>query len=135
MRSALRLADAEHLTLAELLQSPSQVHRLMVLSACQTSLPSFALPDEATSLAAGLLFTGNIGVIGSLWRVPDDATACLMSHFYRLWRKGRHSPADALRRAQLRLAGGAANQANAKSELGPDWRNPYYWAGFVYVGR
>lgn len=63
------------------------------------------------------------GVTASLWKVDDEATAELMSHFYAgMFQRGL-TPAAALREAQLALW---------KQKR---WRSPYYWAAFVIQGR
>jgi CHAT domain-containing protein len=60
--------------------------------------------------------------VASLWKVEDQATAALMTRFYRaLWTDGMR-PAAALRAAQLSLR----EQRR--------WRDPYFWAGFVLEG-
>jgi CHAT domain-containing protein len=61
--------------------------------------------------------------VASLWQVPDRATADLMALFYRGLLSENLAPASALRRAQLELA------------KDPRYRDPYYWAGFVFQGE
>jgi CHAT domain-containing protein len=96
---------------------------LGVLSACETNVPDPASPDEAMSLAVGLHLTGCRGVIASSWQVPDRATAALMAGFYERWRGDEQLPvSEALRQAQLALADSEA------------WHEPYYWAGFSFLG-
>jgi hypothetical protein len=69
------------------------------------------------------MYAGAAGVVASLWKVDDEATAELMKHFYvALFEKGM-SPAAALRDAQLELATHSR------------WQSPYYWAGFVIQGQ
>ena len=58
----------------------------------------------------------------SLWQVDDQATAQLMTRFYRHMLRRGARPAAALRAAQLELAGD------------PRWAAPYFWAGFVLHG-
>jgi CHAT domain-containing protein len=55
--------------------------------------------------------------------VDDQATAELMTRFYRHMLRGGRRPAAALRAAQRELAGD------------PRWAAPYFWAGFVIQGE
>ena len=67
----------------------------------------------------GMLIKGAGNVIGTLWPIPDRATAFFMEEFY----------------SALKL-----NNGNAKSALADTkrkfltsgrYRHPYYWSGFV----
>lgn len=113
--SALLLSNdgqPDPLTLRDIMVSRPFSHaRLVVASACQTTLTDFMdAPDEAVGLPAGFLNAGTPGMVGTLWTVSDDSTALLMCRFYEL-HLGRApdqltplSPAEALRKAQLWLA-------------------------------
>jgi CHAT domain-containing protein len=69
-------------------------------------------------------------VIGSLWKVNDEATRLLMGRFYDgILRKGEPlSPAASLREAArwVRTQKGAGGRA---------FDAPRYWAAFVAYGR
>src|SRR6185503_10341695 len=96
---------------------------LVVLSACSTGLGKDVRGEGLIGLTRGFMYAGASGVIASLWKVDDDATAELMKHFYEaLFQKGM-APAAALRYAQLTLS------QNKR------WQSPYYWAGFVIQGQ
>ena len=96
---------------------------LVVLSACSTGLGKDVRGEGLIGLTRGFMSAGASGVIASLWKVDDDATAELMKNFYdALFQKGM-APAAALRHAQLTLA------QNKR------WQSPYYWAGFVIQGQ
>ena len=112
--SAVLLANGS-LTLEQILRERLQAD-LVVLSACETATLGTQLPDEVVGLPAGFLQAGVGACIGSLWAVPTDATAALMSLFYQLWaqkpvtaakasRQARKPTpaAEALRQAQCRL--------------------------------
>jgi len=101
-----------------------------VLSACQTNVPDVNLPDEAISLATGLLIGGCRAVIASAWQVPDPATSALMQLFYHCWRRDGQEVSAALRKAQLTFAAGGGGVDKWRSE----WADPYFWAGFSYLG-
>jgi CHAT domain-containing protein len=96
---------------------------LVVLSACSTGLGKDVRGEGMIGLTKGFMSAGASGVIASLWKVDDDATAELMKNFYEgMFQKGLR-PATALREAQL---------AMSKQKR---WQSPYYWAGFVIQGQ
>lgn len=96
---------------------------LVVLSACSTALGKDVKGEGLIGLTRGFMHAGAAGVVASLWKVDDEATAELMKHFYTaLFKKGL-PPAAALRDAQLELM------------KYPRWQSPYYWAGFVIQGQ
>ena len=96
---------------------------LVVLSACSTGLGKDVRGEGMIGLTRGFMSAGASGVIASLWKVDDDATAELMKLFYEgMFQKGLR-PAAALREAQL---------AMSKQKR---WASPYYWAGFVIQGQ
>ncbi len=132
MRSALLLADEDELHLAQLAATPMDGVDLAVLSACQTAVSDITLPGEALNLSVGILAAGARTVVGSLWPLPDAATAALMEIFYARIADGR-TPADALRDAQLAFASGDCRAPLAAA--GEDWSDPYFWAGLVCLGQ
>jgi LPXTG-motif cell wall-anchored protein len=96
---------------------------LVVLSACSSGLGKDVKGEGLIGLTRGFMYAGAAGVVASLWKVDDEATAELMKHFYEAMFKRGMSPAAALRDAQLALA------------KQPRWQSPYYWAGFVIQGQ
>jgi len=95
---------------------------LVVLSGCETALGKEVRGEGLVGLTQGLLYSGARRVAASLWRVEDQATAELMSRFYRALLVEGRPPAAALRQAQL------AVRSDKR------WRSPYYWSGFVLQG-
>jgi CHAT domain-containing protein/tetratricopeptide (TPR) repeat protein len=96
---------------------------LVVLSACQTALGREVRGEGLVGMVRAFMYAGAPRVVASLWNVDDRATAALMEEFYgRLLRAGE-PPAAALRRAQLAV------------RARPQWRHPFYWAGFVLQGE
>jgi CHAT domain-containing protein len=73
---------------------------LVVLSACDTGLGDILATAGHSSLRAGFTRAGARTVVASLWKVPDQETTTLMTHFYTYLAEG-HGKADALRLAQL----------------------------------
>ena len=98
--------------------------RLMVLSACETMPGQSGRSGGFAGFTSALLAAGVGGVVGSLWRVEDEATRDLMTAFHKSYAARGDGPA-ALRDAQLRLLGStsAARQS------------PAAWAAFRYAGR
>lgn len=96
--------------------------RLVVLSACTTSSGT-EVPGEGTfGLPDAFLRLGAEGVLMTLWRIDDRATAEFMTRFYRALRERSLSPAAALRSAQRSFLEETR------------WSDPQYWAGFAYIG-
>lgn len=94
---------------------------LVVLSACQTALGEVR-GEGFVGLTRAFMYAGAPRVIVSLWNVSDQATAELMTHFYRAMFVDGLRPLAALRAAQLALS------------REPRWQAPYSWAGFVLQG-
>src|SRR5207253_5091241 len=91
--------------------------QLVVLSACQTGLGMDEPGEGVIGLRRALWVAGARAEVVSLWKVPDAATAVLMTHFYHEIRNGV-GIGDALRRAQI---------AMQREGFG----NPRFWAGFI----
>lgn len=96
---------------------------LVVLSACNTALGKEVRGEGLLGLTRGFMYAGASSVLSSLWEVNDEATAELMKRFYdNLLQRGM-TPAEALRAAQNSI------------RREPQWRSPYYWAGFTLQGE
>jgi CHAT domain-containing protein len=159
--SALTLGDGRQLTLARMLSLELPDTRLAVLSACESAMPEVIVPEEKTSLAAGLMLAGVAGVVASLWAVGDQSTMLLVTRLHELRARGagacsalheaqrwlRDSTATALgqwagERADEMARAGApeadvARMAAAVEGLGDEERPfaaRYHWAGFTYIG-
>jgi CHAT domain-containing protein len=93
---------------------------LLGLSACET-----AAGDERAALGlAGVgVKAGARSVLASLWQVEDQAAAELVTAFYERLQDPTISKAQALRAAQLEMAGNAARG------------HPGLWAPFVLIGN
>jgi len=95
---------------------------LVVLSACRTALSEEG-SEGLAGLTNGFLHAGVPRLVVSLWDVDDHATSELMKRFYTALLRGKLSPAQALRQAQLSLL------------QEKRWRAPYHWAGFILHGE
>ncbi|HEY8561668.1 MAG TPA: CHAT domain-containing protein [Pyrinomonadaceae bacterium] len=96
---------------------------LVVLSACQTALGKEIDGEGIVGLTRGFMYAGAAGVVSTLWKVEDAATAELMKRFYRAMLKDHKTPAAALQTAQKELRGI------------PRFRHPRYWSGFTLNGE
>ena len=95
---------------------------LVVLSACQTALGKEIDGEGIVGLTRGFMYAGAAGVVSSLWKVEDAATAELMKIFYREMLQENQTPSTALRIAQNEL------------RKIPRYRNPRFWSGFTLNG-
>lgn len=96
---------------------------LVVLSACRTGLGKSVKGEGLVGLTQGFMYAGARSMVGSLWKVDDEATAELMGSFYSGMLKDDLSPAAALR---------ASKVAMWRQKR---WRSPYYWSAFVLQGE
>lgn len=105
------LAD-QHLAALDLGGVGALEARLVVVSACQTAIPHIATPStEVLATTTAFLAAGAACVVGSLWPVDDLATAMLMTRFYEELAEGMKRPPEALRAAQLWMAGLSESEA------------------------
>lgn len=94
---------------------------LVVLSACLTAVGHLHQGEGLVGTTRALFAAGARCVVASLWQVPDDATAALMTAFYDELAGGA-DVAGALRRAKLALRDEGR------------FADPSEWAGFVALG-
>ena len=96
---------------------------LVVLSACQTGLGKEVKGEGLIGLTRGFMYAGSPRVVVSLWSVNDEATAELMTRFYRGMLKEGLRPAKALQAAQVSMLKEKRYSA------------PFYWAAFTLQGE
>lgn len=92
---------------------------LVVLSACDTGRGRIT-GDGVIGLSRSLITAGVPSIVVSLWKVPDDSTAFLMTEFYKHL-STTNDKAQALRQAML-----AAKQT---------YSDPLHWAAFTLIGE
>mgnify|MGYP001120989995 FL=1 len=97
--------------------------KLVVLSACKTSLGELHKGEGVMSLSRGFFNSGANSVISTLWNVNDTSSTYIMVNFYDELSKGKDK-SEALHNAKLKYL--KENQLSEKS--------PYYWASFVLIG-
>ena len=91
---------------------------LVVLSACETGRGDISNTEGVMGLQRSFKIAGCEQMILSLWKVPDEQTAELMTLFYTAYAQGIDIPV-AFRQAQLAMS--------------QRYDNPYYWAAFVLI--
>ena len=100
---------------------------LIVLSACQTARGRFGAGEGIVGMSWAFFVAGVPSMVASQWKVDSASTARLMIDFHkRLRSEGSTSnlnKATALQQAALSLM------------KDPRYRHPYFWAGFVMIGR
>jgi len=96
--------------------------RLVVLSACETATGRVSRGEGVVGLSRAFLGAGAEAVVSSLWAVPDESTAELMSSFYG-YMAGKKKPAyEAINEARKTLL-----------ETG-EYSHPFHWASFIVIG-
>jgi len=108
------ILTAEEVTAMNLLETG-----LVVLSACDTGRGQIRAGEGVFGLQRAFLVAGARCLLTSLWKVPDDPTAALMTEFHRRLRAG-NSKTEALRRARQKVRA--------------EYPHPADWAAFVLVG-
>jgi len=97
--------------------------RLVTLSACNTGRGDYLNGEGVMSLARGFSYAGCANLVMSLWAVPDQSTATLMTFFYQGLAQGL-SKDEALRQARLLYLENSP----------PEKALPYYWGSWVLTG-
>lgn len=100
---------------------------LIVLSACQTARGRFGAGEGIVGMSWAFFVAGVPSMVASQWKVDSASTARLMVDFHKQLRSEGSTPglnkATALQQAALSLM------------KDPRYRHPYFWAGFVMLGR
>ncbi len=94
---------------------------LVILSACNTGRGPLT-PGGVVGLPFSLSIAGVPSIIVSLWAVPDDSTAQLMTKFYEYYLANPNDKAQAMRQAMLYM------MRNGYQD------SPLDWAAFTLVG-
>ncbi|KAG8883743.1 hypothetical protein FRB98_002841 [Tulasnella sp. 332] len=80
------------LSLLDIIRSGLPNAELAFLSACHSAAGDPRTPDETMHLAAGMLFAGFGGVVGTLWAMADDDGPIVAQEFYKyMFRNGEQT--------------------------------------------
>ena len=96
---------------------------MVVLSACNSGSGTLYSGEGLMSLARSFTLAGASSVIKTAWEINDEASAAIITRFYRHLSKGKEKN-EAMRLAKLEYL---------KSSP-PAFTNPYYWAAYEVLG-
>jgi tetratricopeptide (TPR) repeat protein len=123
--SGLCLADRRRLKISDMIALTRPRGGLAFLSACQTATGEERLSDEAIHIAAGMLFAGYGGVVGTMWSISDKLAPDVARDVYQqLFRNGTRPDHREAARA-LHGAVGRLRDSNASF---------VEWLPFIHVG-
>jgi hypothetical protein len=127
--------------------------RAVIMGACESGLARTEIAAEYIGLTPAMLSSGARYVIGSLWKIPQGATAVLLDAYLESVNSGSANICAAFSRAQrdlihmtrdelaawveATLSGTADLDGATKNVAAMDERpfsNPYQWAGLQVVG-
>jgi CHAT domain-containing protein len=98
--------------------------QLVVLSGCNTGFGLLQKEEGLLSLARSFFYSGVRSVAFTLWPMADKSGALLVKGFYKGIVHGKLLD-EALQSAKLEYL----------ADADPAKCHPYYWAGFVILGR
>tara|TARA_Y100000310_G_scaffold145621_1_gene144940 strand:- start:602 stop:3289 length:2688 start_codon:yes stop_codon:yes gene_type:complete len=96
------------------------------LSACETGLGKIYKGEGVVGLTQAFLIAGADAVSVTLWPVADESTSIIMTEMYRLVKELDISYLESMSEIKRKFING---------EFGDVYRDPYYWAPFVYYGK
>ena len=126
VNSGLCLADRCRLKLRDIIALSRPRGGLAFLSACRTARGDEHLSDETIHIAAGMLFAGYGGVIGTMWSINDILAPTVPRDVYEQLFRDATQPdyRDAARALQ-----------NAIGRIRESGRAPFVkWLPFIHVG-
>ena len=122
--SALCFANQSNLYISSLYNENFKAE-MVVLSACDTGNGFYENGEGVISLSRAFNYAGIPSAVMSLWKVDDEATAKIMTFFYKHLSNGETKD-EALKNAKLDYL---------EVTEDPLLKHPYYWAGFVLSGN
>lgn len=113
--SVIRLSELQYLN--------RPCTKLVVLSACQTTVGKNATGEGIYSLARGFASAGIPSVAATIWKADEETIYSISKLFHRYLSRGMRKD-EALQRAKLEFM----KSADREQTL------PYYWANMVIIG-
>ncbi|KAF8444142.1 CHAT domain-containing protein [Boletus edulis BED1] len=124
--SGLCLANGRRLKISDIIGLSRSRSGLAFLSACQTAMGDEGLTDEAIHIAAGMLFAGYGGVIGTMWSISDKLAPIVARRVYEyLFRNGTRPDHRDAARALHEAVGHLRESGDASFAT---------WVPFIHVG-
>jgi CHAT domain-containing protein len=108
------------LTAYEVTQMDLANNELVVLSACETGLGEIQSGEGVWGLQRAFQLAGAKKVMGSLWKISDEATVTFMESFYKNYLSG----------SGLSTAYKGAMEATLAK-----YPHPYFWGAFTLTGK
>ncbi|MGH9761507.1 MAG: CHAT domain-containing protein, partial [Blastocatellia bacterium] len=98
---------------------------LVMLNACETGLGEQVRGEGLVGLTRGFMYAGAARVIVTNWTMRDRAAAVFAVRFYGKLLSNHASALRALHETQVEMA--------TRSDL-RQWRAPYFWSGYTFMG-
>jgi CHAT domain-containing protein len=101
---------------------------LVVLSACETARGRVAEGEGVIGMSWALFVAGCPTAVVSEWKIDSASTTQLMLEFHKHLRMEQHGENHGMSVAR------SLREAAVKMLRSPEYRHPFYWAGFVTIG-
>jgi CHAT domain-containing protein/tetratricopeptide (TPR) repeat protein len=101
---------------------------LVVLSACETARGKASGGEGLIGMSWAFFVAGSPSLVASQWKVDSASTTELMVNFHH----GLRNPTGLQGRSAAKAR--ALQQAALRVMKSPQYRHPFYWAGFVLIG-
>ena len=100
---------------------------LVVLSACQTARGRIGAGEGMIGMSWAFFVAGVPTMVASQWKVNSESTAKLMIDFHKRLKNEQFE--------QSQTTATALQQAALNVMKDPRYRHPYFWAGFIVLGK
>lgn len=117
--------NQSRLYLHELYSMKFPNHPLVILSACETAAGADGGGEGLLSLSRAFLYSGCTGIISSLWKAEDKATAYIIQRT-QYYLKQKYSVEEALHRGRKDFL--------REETMDARFKTPDYWAHLIYIG-